>query len=542
MKDTTPQVIVIPAKPELAQQRSVRRQLRVAAYCRVSTDDEEQLTSYEAQKTYYTDKIMTNPDWTMAGIFADPGVTGTSTTKRKEFNRLIKNCRQGKVDVIMVKSISRFARNTLDCIKYIRMLQALGIAVIFEKENINTLEMDGELLVTMMGAFAQAESESIGKNVQWGMQEAMRQGKACIQYKTFYGYKEGEDGKPEIIPEEAEVVRRIYKSYLAGQSLRMIGDALEREGILNVKGVPKWHPAVLQSILANEKYCGDVLRQKTFVEDTISKRIRKNTGQRPMYLIQNHHEGIVSREMFQAVQAETARRNAGKAPSKKQAPTGKAKYSAKYALSDRLVCGECGSLHRRCVWTHHGKRREIWRCISKIDYASKYCHNSPTLDEKPLQDAILAAINSVMSKKEALVGQIADSVRMELLPGDGSGVSLGDIDRLIKAQEQKFEELFASVRGNQDFMARADEFKAINEELSKLKEKRAMLMEVQAKDAASLWRVDHAMELLEAETSELTEWDEGIIRQLVDTVKVISKEKILVILRGGIQIEQDMIQ
>ena len=159
-----------------------------------------------------------------------------------------------------------------------------------------------------------------------------------------------------------------------------------------------------------------------------------------------------------------------------------------------------------------------------------------------MQDAILAAINSVMSRKEALVGQIADSLRMELLPGDGSGVSLGDIDRLIKTQEQKFEELFASVRGNQDFMARADEFKAINEELSKLKEKRAMLMEVQAKDAASLWRVDHAMELLETGTSKLTEWDEGIIRQLVDTVKVISKEKILVILRGGIQIEQDMIQ
>ena len=181
-------------------------------------------------------------------------------------------------------------------------------------------------------------------------------------------------------------------------------------------------------------------------------------------------------------------------------------------------------------------------CISRIDYASKYCHNSPTLDEKPLQDAILAAINSVMSRKEALVDQITDSVRMELLPSDGSGISLGDIDRLIKAQEQKFEELFASVKSNQDFMAHADEFKAINEELSSLKEKRAMLVEVQAKDAAALWRVDHAMELLETGTPELTEWNEEIIRQLVDTVKVISKEKILVILRGGVQIEQDMLQ
>ena len=442
----------------------------------------------------------------------------------------------------MVKSISRFARNTLDCIKYIRMLQTLGIAVIFEKEHINTLEMDGELLVTMMGAFAQAESESIGKNVQWGMQEAMRQGKAYIRYDKFYGYEPGEDGKPRIVPKEAEVIRRIYKSYLAGQSLRMIKDALESEGIPNVKGVPQWHPAVLQSILSNEKYCGDVLRQKTYVEDTISKRIRKNTGQRPMYLIQDHHEGIVSREMFQAVQAELARRNAGKAPSQKQAPTGKAKYSAKYALSDRLVCGECGSLHRRCVWTHHGKRRDVWRCISRIDYAFKYCHNSPTLDEKPLQGAILAAINSVMSRKEVLVGQIADSMRMELLPSDGSGVSIGDLDRLIKEQEQRFEELFATVKSNQDFVARADEFKAINEELSLLKEKRALLMETQNKDAAAVWRIDHALDLLDTGVSELTEWDEATIRQLVDTVKVISKKKILVILRGGIQIEQDMIQ
>ena len=285
-----------------------------------------------------------------------------------------------------------------------------------------------------------------------------------------------------------------------------------------------------------------MLRQKTYVEDTISKRIRKNTGQRPLYLIQDNHEGIVSREMFQAVQAELARRNAGKAPSQKQAPTGKAKYSAKYALSDRLVCGECGSLHRRCVWTHHGKRRDVWRCISRIDYASKYCHNSPTLDEKPLQDAILAAINSVMSRKEVLVGQIADSIRIELLPSDGSGVSLGDLDRLIKEQEQRFEELFATVKSNQDFVARADEFKAINEELSLLKEKRALLMETQNKDAAAVWRLDHALDLLDTGVSELTEWDEATIRQLVDTVKVISKEKILVILRGGIQIEQDMIQ
>ena len=541
MTDTAPNVVVIPANPELARRSASKRQLRVAAYCRVSTNDEEQLTSYEAQKTYYTDKIMTNPEWTMAGIFADEGISGVSTAKRTEFNRMIRRCRQGKIDVVMVKSISRFARNTLDCIKYIRALKTLGVAVIFEKENINTLEMDSELLLTMMGAFAQAESESMGANVRWGMREAMRSGKANLRIDALYAYEKGEDGKPKIIPAQAEVVRKIYERFLAGQSLRMIRDSLETEGVPTIKGQEKWNPAVIKSILTNEKYCGDVLRQKTFIEDTISKKVIKNTGQLPMYLIQNHHEGIVTREMFNAAQAELARRNAGKAPSQKQAPTGKAKYSAKYALSDRLVCGECGTLHRRCVWTHHGQRRVVWRCISRLDYGTRYCHNAPTIDEKPLQDAILAAINSVMNRKSALVDQIADAMRMELLPSDGETMSIGDIDRLIEKEESRFGELFASVKSNQDFMERADEFKAINETLSSLKSRKAILLQRMNRDSAASWRVDEAISLLNTGNAELTEWDEGTIRQLVDTVKVISKEKILVTLQGGIEIEQDML-
>ena len=446
-----------------------------------------------------------------------------------------------KIDVVMVKSISRFARNTLDCIKYIRALKSLGVAVIFEKENINTLEMDSELLLTMMGAFAQAESESMGANVRWGMREAMRSGKANLRIDALYAYEKGEDGNPQIIPDQAKVVRKIYERFLAGQSLRMIRDSLEKEDVPTANGQEKWNPAVIKSILTNEKYCGDVLRQKTFIEDTISKKVIKNTGQLPMYLIQNHHEGIVSREMFNAAQTELARRNAGKAPSRKQAPTGKAKYSAKYALSDRLVCGECGTLHRRCVWTHHGQRRVVWRCISRIDYGTRYCHNAPTIDEKPLQDAILAAINSVMSRKSALVDQIADAMRMELLPNDGETMSIGDIDRLIEKEESKFGELFASVKSNQDFVERADEFKAINETLSSLKSRKAILLERMNRDSAASWRVDEEIGLLNAGTAELTEWDEGTIRQLVDTVKIISKEKILVTLQGGIQVEQDMV-
>ena len=240
MRESAANVIIIPAKPEAAAQQTVKRQLRVAAYCRVSTDDEEQLTSYEAQQNYYTDKIMTNRDWTMAGIFADEGITGTSARKRPEFLKMIRMCKQKKIDIVLTKSISRFARNTVDCLNYIRALRALGIAVIFEKENINTLEADSEILITMLGAFAQSESESISANVRWGKRQAMREGKAIIQYDRLYAYEKGDDGNPRVIPEQAEVVRSIYNQYLTGASLRMIKERLESEQILNVAGNPQW--------------------------------------------------------------------------------------------------------------------------------------------------------------------------------------------------------------------------------------------------------------------------------------------------------------
>ena len=246
MSNTTPTVICIPAKPEVV--RASKRQLRVAAYCRVSTDDEEQLTSYEAQKNYYTDKIMTNKAWTMAGIFADEGITGTSARKRPEFLRMIRQCKQGKIDIVLTKSISRFARNTVDCLNYVRALKELGIAVIFEKENMNTLEIDSEILITMLGAFAQSESESISANVRWGIRQAMKEGKATIQYKYLYGYRRGDDGKPEIIPDQAEVVRKIYDLFLSGTPVRGIQEYLNTNSVPNIKGEPKWARSAIDSV------------------------------------------------------------------------------------------------------------------------------------------------------------------------------------------------------------------------------------------------------------------------------------------------------
>lgn len=538
MAGTTPKVIVIPANPELAKTQSVRRQLRVAAYCRVSTDDEEQLTSYEAQKNYYTDKIMTNPNWTMAGIFADEGITGTSARKRPEFLKMIHQCKQKKIDLVLVKSISRFARNTVDCLNYIRALRQLGIAVIFEKENINTLESDSEMIITMMGAFAQAESESMSQNIRWGKRQAMREGKVKMCYANLYAYEKGSDGKPKVIPGQAEVVRRIYQSFLAGQSLRMIQTWLENEKIPGVRGSTSWTISAIRSILSNEKYCGDVLQQKTFINDCIERKHIRNTGQLPMYLIQDHHEGIVSRDTFHAVQAEFARRNSGKAPSRNKAPTGRSCYSAKYALTGRLFCGECGTAYRRCAWTKRGKKRVVWRCASRVDYGSRYCKKSPTLDEKPLQEAILAAINQAMSRKEELVAQIEDSMRMELAPIPGETMSASDIDQRISELEQEFRTLFDVSREEGGYLKHADAFKQITDDMTELKVKRAALLEQQDADSAVGQRIRGAVELLNTSSEAITEWDESTIRQLVDSVKVLSADRILVCLRGGVEIEQ----
>lgn len=352
----------------------------------------------------------------------------------------------------------------------------------------------------------------------------------------LYAYEWGEDGKPRIIPEQAEVVRRIYDSFLSGRSVRMIKKELELQEVPSVKGNMVWSESVIRSILKNEKYCGDVLMQKTYTQDCISKKKLRNMGQLPMYLVQDNHEGIISRDTFNAVKAEFARRNAGRAPSQKLAPTGRSCYSAKYALTERLVCGECGTLYRRCVWTKRGQKFAVWRCASRVDYGTKYCHNSPTLHEEPLHAAILAAINCSMSQREVLVGQIEDAMRMELIPSPGS-MSVSDIDRQLTELDKEFQTLFAKSKDG-GFMKHAEDFKRISDNMAALKKQRADLLDRQNSNSAASRRIKDAINILNAGSAAITEWDESVIRQLVDTVKVLSADRIRVYLRGGAEIEQ----
>ena len=540
MSNTTPTVICIPAKPEVVL--ASKRQLRVAAYCRVSTDDEEQLTSYEAQKNYYTDKIMTNKEWTMAGIFADEGITGTSARKRPEFLRMIRQCKQGKIDIVLTKSISRFARNTVDCLNYVRALKELGIAVIFEKENMNTLEIDSEILITMLGAFAQSESESISANVRWGIRQAMKEGKATIQYKYLYGYRKGDDGKPEIIPDQAEVVRKIYDLFLSGTPIRGIQEYLNASAVPNINGESKWARSAIDSILTNEKYCGDVLLQKTYIDDCINKKVKKNTGQLPMYLVQNHHEGIISRETFDAAQAELSRRNAGRSPSKKNAPTGRSRYSSKYALSDRLYCGECGTRYQRCTWRNRdGSKRIVWRCVSRVDYGNKYCHDSPTLDEEPLHRAVLAAINSAVNDKDNIVYNLKAAMEKELAPVAGQQLSLSEIDSQLEQLNTEFSKVLAEASESGNQAAYSDRFRDIMQHQTELKAQRNEIQRMLAESGKAAAHIEQCRQAAETTPSAITEWDEALIRQVVESVTAETGSEIIVALKSGASIHQELL-
>ena len=534
MDDIRRTVTVIPAKPQM-DQRTVMRQLRVAAYCRVSTEEEEQQSSYEAQCTYYIDKIMTNPEWTMAGIFADEGISGTSTKNRDDFNRMIRRCRQKKIDLILTKSISRFARNTLDSLKYIRALKGMGIGIIFEKENINTLETDTELIITFMSAFAQSESESISANVRWGKRQAMKEGKASVNFKKLYGYYLDDEGNPQVNSDQAEAIRSIYDQYLQGASLRMIKLSLEGKAVPNPAGGAKWDISQIRSILGNEKYCGDVLMQKTFTQDCINKKVIKNTGQLPMYLIQNNHPAIVSREIYQAVQAEKTRRSASASPSKKMSSTGRSCYASKFALSERLVCGECGTLYRRCTWKRNGKTRIVWRCVSRLDYGAKYCHQSPTMDEEPLQWAIMTAINSVMDSKETICRQITEAAVEEtgILPD--STMTLGEINRRLEELEAEFNIL---LQQPDSAVKNAARFGSIANEMASLKEQREKVAARLRKDQTVQLHVHTMKAALDGISHHMQQWDEEMVRQLVHTVKVISADHIKVFLYDGTEIDQ----
>ncbi len=390
------EVKIIKANPTLSAAESgtaAGNKLRVCAYCRVSTDSEEQESSYTAQITHYTNYINANPDWSFAGIFADEGLSGTSVRRREEFHRMIAACEAGEVDMIITKSISRFARNTLDCLNYIRKLKALGIPVLFEKESINTMESAGEVLITILASIAQQESKSISDNVRMGIEFGFQEGRGILNYSNFLGYTgTGTPGELVIVPEQAEIVRYIFRAYLEGFSSFRIAERLEAEGAETATGGNRWYNSTVNNILQNEKYCGELLMQKYFVEDFLTHRLVKNTGQRTQYFVEEHHDPIVPREIFYLAQGERRRRS-----SLKLDPS-RLRYGDRLALNGRLICGKCGRTLKRYV-KPDGEKTD-WRCRRRAGVSKREAEVSPDarcdlriLRESEAQEAVVRAFN-----------------------------------------------------------------------------------------------------------------------------------------------------
>lgn len=364
---------------------------RVAGYARVSTDSEEQLTSYEAQVDYYTHYIQSNPDWRFVKVYTDEGISATNTKKRDGFNHMIQDALDGKIDLIVTKSVSRFARNTVDSLTTVRKLKEKGVEVYFQKENIYTLDSKGELLITIMSSLAQEESRSISENVTWGQRKRFADGKVSLPYRQFLGYRKGADGLPEIVPEQAEIVRRIYRAFMHGKTVGAIARELTADGIPTPGGKVKWQSSTVESILRNEKYRGDARLQKKFTVDFLQKKMKVNEGEVPQYYVENSHPAIVEPEEWDLVQAEfTRRKELGK------------RYSSNSIFSSMIFCGDCGAMYGSKVWHSTDKyRRAIWQCNDKFK-DERRC-TTPHLYEEDIKSLFLRAFSKLMDVKKQIL-------------------------------------------------------------------------------------------------------------------------------------------
>jgi DNA invertase Pin-like site-specific DNA recombinase len=393
-------ITFIPAKTNrgnLAEKLTPQKK-RVAAYCRVSTDQAEQLSSYQAQVAYYTDFISNNPDYDLAGIYADEGISGTNTKKREQFNKMIEDCKNGKIDMIITKSISRFARNTLDTLNNVRLLKELGINVFFEKENINTLDSKGEVLLTIISSLAQDESRNISENSTWGIRRKFEQGKVTVNHKKFLGYDKDEEGNLIINEKQAKIVRRVYTEFLNGKTPNQIARDFEKEGIINWNGTSKWYESSIRKMLSNEKYKGDALLQKTYTVDFLTKKRLENKGEVPQYYVEDSHPAIIDKELWEIVQLEIDRRR----EFAREHNTKVNVANPNNPFAGKVICGSCGKTYGRKVWnsTNERLRRHVWVCCGKYEVkGEKGCCNRH-IDERELEKAFIKGWNALVSEKE----------------------------------------------------------------------------------------------------------------------------------------------
>lgn len=530
----------IAANPLLASRNNPNRPLNVAAYCRVSTDDADQLNSYNAQMEYYKKKIMDNPKWRYVDIYADEGITGTLARKRDSFLRMISDCEKGKIDLILTKSVSRYARNVVDSLSYIRRLKAMGIGIFFEEQNINSLTEESETYIGIYSVIAQSESENISGNVKWGINKRMQNGTYACRFNLL-GYRRDEYTKePYIVPEEAEIVKKIFNMYLDGASVVQLKNYLESNHIKTLHGKDEWSTDTINKMLRNEKYVGDVIYQKTFRTDPISKHTIINRGQREKYLVSNNHQAIIDRDTFTLVQAEITRRS-GKRRTSDKAVSELGKYSGKYALSEILVCGNCGSPYKRRTWTKPGSEARIyWRCLNRIEHGKQYCLTSKGIEEKVLHQAICRALQKGVEESKEAYSLIKANLNYAI-SGSESAFDAMSIETQI---EQKQSDVKGLIQLNLKSGGNTEKYEA---EIAKIYSE-IMVLREQLKQAEKNIQTNirvkeetaRAVQWLDKHEIVFEEYDDIVVRRLVDTIRVNGDDTITVYLKGGVEIIENL--
>lgn len=500
------------------------RKRRVAGYARVSTDHDEQFTSYEAQVDYYTKYIKSRDDWEFVAVYTDEGITGTSTKRREGFKAMVADALGGKIDLIVTKSVSRFARNTVDSLTTIRELKEHGCECFFEKENIWTFDSKGELLITIMSSLAQEESRSISENCTWGQRKRFADGKVTVPFSRFLGYDRGDDGNLVVNEEQAKTVRRIYSMFLKGSTPFGIAKALTEDGVPAPAGGAKWSQTTVKSILTNEKYKGDALLQKSYIEDFLTKKQVPNNGEIPQYYVEGNHEAIVSAEVFDMAQRELERRKAART-----------RHSGVHLLSGRIACGCCGGTFGSKVW-HSGDeyRRVVWQCNRKYKGGGKCA--APHVTEDEMRAAFVSAANKMLATRQtvcedfkamrdALYSTAALEAERTAL-ADEVEVSARLIDEAISANARAAQDQDAYQRRYDELVARYD---SAREKLDSVEAQIAHKTSV--RDA-----IEAFLRELESREAVMDGFDADAFCALVDHVTVYAKSDIRVTFRNGMEV------
>ena len=493
---------------------------KVAGYARVSTDLEEQQSSYEAQMDYYRNYITSRSDWEFVGMYSDEGITATNTRHRDGFNRMIADALAGRIDLIITKSISRFARNTVDSLTTIRKLKEHGTEVFFEKENIWTFDSKGELLISIMSSLAQEESRSISENTTWGKRKSFADGKASVAYTRFLGY----DKDFVINEEEAETVRLIYRLFLSGLSIYAITKELTRLGRKTATGLTHWCITSVNHILRNEKYKGDAILQKEYTVDFLQKTKKKNEGEIPQYYVHDHHPAIISPAVFDLAQAEFRRR--GKDPRQ---------FSGANIFSSKIHCGDCGGWYGPKVWhSNQPNRRVIYRCNQKY-HRDRKC-TTPNLTEDDIKRLFLKALNKLVKEKQETVENLESLLQMI------SGVAALEEEReRVKAEVAGIEkELSEVIQAHARTAENQDEYNQryhsvysrYEQRLSRIREINDEIDSVNARSAGIRRFIDGFAGI----EGEQTLFDEQLWGGIVHHVTVYSKDKVVFTFVGGIEV------